>query len=151
MTTPREARTIRCAPGRWWRRTGGGARGAADAGHLHAQPRAGPHDAGAHRGAQLAAAGNILIAASHTHGGPAAVSLYQTPAATDAEIEAFLKKAAEAVIEADKESEAGRPEGRLCERVLSVVQPAAALPRRQDAHELGRAGARLRAGLPRAR
>ncbi|HOX57746.1 MAG TPA: neutral/alkaline non-lysosomal ceramidase N-terminal domain-containing protein [Candidatus Paceibacterota bacterium] len=45
---------------------------------------------------------NILIAASHTHGGPAAVSLYQTPAATDAEIEVFLKHAAEAAIRADK-------------------------------------------------
>jgi neutral ceramidase len=45
---------------------------------------------------------NILIAASHTHGGPAAVSLYQTPAASEADIERFLKKAAEAAIEADK-------------------------------------------------
>jgi hypothetical protein len=46
--------------------------------------------------------GNILVAASHTHGGPAAVSLYQTPAASEAEVESFLKKAAQAAIEADQ-------------------------------------------------
>jgi len=45
---------------------------------------------------------NVLIAATHTHGGPAAVSLYQTPAASDAEVESFLKKAAQAVIAADR-------------------------------------------------
>src|SRR5512136_1200056 len=45
---------------------------------------------------------NILIAATHTHGGPAAVSLYQTPAASDAEVESFLKRAAEAAIAADR-------------------------------------------------
>ena len=45
---------------------------------------------------------NILIAASHTHAGPAAVSLYQTPAASEVEIEQFLKRAAEAVIQAEK-------------------------------------------------
>ncbi len=46
--------------------------------------------------------GNILIAASHTHGGPAAVSLYLTPAASDAQVESFLKQAAQAVIAADQ-------------------------------------------------
>ena len=45
---------------------------------------------------------NILVAATHTHGGPAAVSLYQTPAASDAEVESFLKRAAEAAIAADR-------------------------------------------------
>ena len=45
---------------------------------------------------------NILIAATHTHGGPATCSLYLAPAASDAEIESFLKKAAQAVIQADK-------------------------------------------------
>jgi neutral ceramidase len=45
---------------------------------------------------------NILVAASHTHGGPAAISLYQTPVASDAQIATFLKKAAQAVIEADR-------------------------------------------------
>ena len=44
---------------------------------------------------------NILIAASHTHGGPAACSLYLTPAASDEQAESFLKKAAQAVIDAD--------------------------------------------------
>jgi neutral ceramidase len=45
---------------------------------------------------------NILIAASHTHGGPAACSLYLTPAASDAEVVSFLKKAARAAIDADR-------------------------------------------------
>lgn len=45
---------------------------------------------------------NILVAASHTHGGPATVSLYQTPAASQVEIERFLKKAAQAVIQAER-------------------------------------------------
>jgi neutral ceramidase len=45
---------------------------------------------------------NILVAASHTHGGPATMSLYQTPAASAAEAELFLKKAAQAVIEAER-------------------------------------------------
>jgi neutral ceramidase len=45
---------------------------------------------------------NVLIAASHTHGGPAACSLYLTPAASDAEVESFLKKASQAVIEAEQ-------------------------------------------------
>lgn len=49
------------------------------------------------------APGNILIAASHTHGGPAACSLYRTPAASDAEVECFLKRAAQAAIQADKQ------------------------------------------------
>ena len=44
---------------------------------------------------------NILIAATHTHGGPATFSLYLTPKSTDAEVEEFLKRAAQAAIEAD--------------------------------------------------
>jgi neutral ceramidase len=46
---------------------------------------------------------NILIAASHTHGGPAACSLYRTPAANDAEVERFLKRASQAAIQADRQ------------------------------------------------
>ena len=49
------------------------------------------------------AAESILIAASHTHGAPAACSLYQTPAASAAEVEKFLKRAAEAAIQADQQ------------------------------------------------
>ena len=45
---------------------------------------------------------NILLAATHTHGGPAPISIYRTPAASDAQVESFLKKAAEAVIRADQ-------------------------------------------------
>jgi hypothetical protein len=45
---------------------------------------------------------NILIAATHTHGGPAPCSLYMTPAASGAEAERFLKKAAQAVIQAEQ-------------------------------------------------
>jgi hypothetical protein len=45
---------------------------------------------------------NILIAATHTHGGPAPFSIYGAPAASAAEVERFLKQAAEAVIQADK-------------------------------------------------
>lgn len=45
---------------------------------------------------------NILIAATHTHAAPAAVSLYQTPAASEAEVETFLRRAAEAVVKADQ-------------------------------------------------
>lgn len=45
---------------------------------------------------------NILIAATHTHAGPAAVSLYQTPAAGEADVAAFLQQAAEAAIQADQ-------------------------------------------------
>ncbi len=45
---------------------------------------------------------HILVAATHTHGGPAAISLYQTPAASEADVELFLKKAAEAAIKAEK-------------------------------------------------
>jgi hypothetical protein len=45
---------------------------------------------------------NILIAATHTHGGPATCSLYIAPTATDAEVESFLKQAAQAVIQADQ-------------------------------------------------
>ena len=45
---------------------------------------------------------NILIAATHTHGGPAPFSIYGAPAASDAEVESFLMKAADAVIQADK-------------------------------------------------
>jgi hypothetical protein len=44
---------------------------------------------------------NILVAVTHTHGGPAPISIYRAPAASDAEVESFLKKAAEAVIQAD--------------------------------------------------
>jgi neutral ceramidase len=63
---------------------------------------------------------NVLVAASHTHGGPAAVSLYQTPAATDAQIEAFLKKAAQAVIEAERRLKPGMLKtGRASESSLS--------------------------------
>jgi hypothetical protein len=48
---------------------------------------------------------NILIAASHTHAGPAACSLYLTPKASESEAESFLKKAAQAVIDADQRVE----------------------------------------------
>jgi len=76
---------------------------------------------------------NILIAASHTHAAPAAMSLYQTPAASEGEIEQFLKKAAEAVIEAERGAAAGGVEGGAWERVVGAVQPAAAVPGREDA------------------
>ena len=72
---------------------------------------------GAHSGL---APENILIAATHTHGGPAACSLYLTPAAGDADVERFLKKAAQAAIEADKRLQpAALMAGRATELSLS--------------------------------
>jgi hypothetical protein len=65
----------------------------------HAQARMMREHIGAHSGLSP---DNILIAATHTHGGPAPFSIYGAPAASDAEVESFLKKAAEAVIQADQ-------------------------------------------------
>jgi hypothetical protein len=61
---------------------------------------------GAHSGVSSQ---NILIAATHTHGGPAPFSIYGAPAASDAEVERFLKHAAEAVIQADKRLKPAAP------------------------------------------
>ncbi len=46
---------------------------------------------------------NILIAATHTHSGPALVSIGSLPKADDKSIEAFLKKASETVLAANEE------------------------------------------------
>ncbi len=45
---------------------------------------------------------NILISATHTHSGPATMSLYTWPKPTDEKIKEFLQRAAQAVIVADK-------------------------------------------------
>ena len=47
-------------------------------------------------------AGNILIASTHIHTGPATASIYGLPKAPDHEVEAFLKKAASAVLLANQ-------------------------------------------------
>src|ERR1019366_8160503 len=65
----------------------------------HAQARLMREHIGAHSGLSP---DHILIAATHTHGGAAPFSLYGAPAARDAEVESCLKKAAEAVIQADQ-------------------------------------------------
>jgi hypothetical protein len=48
---------------------------------------------------------NILIACTHTHSGPSAVRFGSLPKADDGAVEAFLKKAAEAVVLADQSLE----------------------------------------------
>ena len=45
---------------------------------------------------------HILVAGTHTHSGPSAATFGSLPKADDASVEAFLKKAAEAVILADQ-------------------------------------------------
>ena len=52
-------------------------------------------------------AGNILIHATHTHAGPATMSMYTWPKADDDQIEEFLKKACAAVVLADENMREG--------------------------------------------
>jgi hypothetical protein len=68
---------------------------------------------------------NIIIAATHTHSGPAAMSLGSLPKSDDAAIERFLTQTVAAYLRHDR----GEP---------GLLQPSVALQGRQNAHVLGR-------------